>query len=187
MPAGVPTGTPIGVPGDGTRAGAQEAERARTQRIPWHWRNQATADHWVHHDTARWYGVTEAEYWLRRPENKKVADHVGRIMESELGEQRIGDQRCQACQDNDHECWVYSQAARGQVKHMTPTCARCRHVLRFCSFSTRKTPTKRIGSGSNAGSPGGSGGRFGGGFSGGFGSDYSPTAKSLRPILPKPS
>jgi len=66
--------------------------------------------------------------------------HIGRIMETELGEKLEGEGRCAACQAADEECWVYSEKGAKQVKKCGSTCARCRVAARSggCSLSTRR-------------------------------------------------
>ena len=42
-------------------------------------------------------------------DKRKDWGHIGRIMETELGERLLGDRRCTACQERDEECWVCSE------------------------------------------------------------------------------
>lgn len=37
------------------------------------------------------------------------------IMETELGKQVLGDERCTGCIANDRECWIYSRVGAAQV------------------------------------------------------------------------
>jgi hypothetical protein len=126
--------------------GSQEYHRWRasapTTRLPWVPEPGVpkTAARWKHREQGRWYFISEAEYEARGTAARAVSDHIGLIMETTLGEQRVGDQRCQHCKDNDEECWVYTDLAMRMVKYALPTCARCREVAvkGGCSFSKRK-------------------------------------------------
>lgn len=92
----------------------------------------------------RWYYISDAEYEALPVPKQRNADHIGRIMESTLGEQRLGDQRCQQCQEGDTECWAYHPDAFKQVRYASTTCARCRHAPHGCSFSTRQQKRKGL-------------------------------------------
>lgn len=61
-------------------------------------------------------------------------------METELGEQLHGKDRCAACQSHDEECWVYSKKGSQQVSRPGDACARCGLVARAggCSLSKRR-------------------------------------------------
>jgi hypothetical protein len=67
-------------------------------------------------------------------------------METTLGEQRIGDQRCEHCKANNTECWVYTGLAMGMVKYASPTYTRCREVAvkGGCSFSKHKQASQTV-------------------------------------------
>src|SRR6266536_1450291 len=52
--------------------------------------------------------------------------HIGRIMETELGEKLEGEGLCATCQAADEECWVYSKKGAKQVKKCGSTCTLCR-------------------------------------------------------------
>ena len=126
--------------------GSQEYHRWRasapTTRLPWVPESGVpkTAARWSHREQGRWHFTSEAEYAARGKTARAVSDHIGLIMETTLGEQRLDDHRCQHCRDNDTECWVYTGLAINMVKHATPVCTRCRFVAvkGGCSFSTRK-------------------------------------------------
>ncbi|EGP82477.1 uncharacterized protein MYCGRDRAFT_97547 [Zymoseptoria tritici IPO323] len=73
------------------------------------------------------------------PEGSTTASHIGRIMETTLGEQKGDGERCTRCQRDGWECWVYSAEGKAQIFHPGDTCARCRHKPGKgpCSFSPR--------------------------------------------------
>jgi hypothetical protein len=105
-----------------------------------------TSDHYVHQHSDVWSYTTEAEYQAAKPNRQKVLDHVGRIMETELGEKLSDDQRCSHCQagngSSGYECWVYSGEGARQVLYPGSICARCRMDTVKCSLSTRKPQTE---------------------------------------------
>jgi hypothetical protein len=78
-------------------------------------------------------------------DKRKDWGHIGRIMETELGERLQGDRRCAVCQERDEECWVYSEKGAQQVSRPGSTCARCRVAARAggCSLSTRRPSRRR--------------------------------------------
>ena len=62
-----------------------------------------------------------------------------------------GDEKCDACQEDSHECWVYSSAGAKQVARPGDTCARCRIAARKVGCSLLKRGPKRR---RRSGSPG---------------------------------
>lgn len=63
-------------------------------------------------------------------------------METELGQQLKGDERCSTCRARDQEYWVYSKKGAQQVSRPGDTCARCCVTAQSggCSWSTQKRP-----------------------------------------------
>jgi hypothetical protein len=59
--------------------------------------------------------------------------HVGRIMETNLGEQLFGDKKCKRCHDLQEECWIYTTEGVSLVKKPGDRCARCRVQHVNCS------------------------------------------------------
>ena len=107
-------------------------------RLPWNWQPRGkTSEHYSPRLRGKWWFFEEEE--LARASSKKRADygHMGRIMETELGEQLFGEDRCNACKSNRQECWRYSQLGAQQVSRPGDACARCRYVARAggCSLS----------------------------------------------------
>ena len=92
--------------------------------------------------------VVEGKWWSRGEEElermgegkRRDFGHIGRIMETELGERLAGGERCSACQSHGQECWIYSVKGRQQVKRPGDSCARCRVAARpgGCSCSKRR-------------------------------------------------
>lgn len=112
---------------------ARPAGLKASQKAPARWQHQQANE-------GRWYYTSAEEYEAKATPARAVSDHIGLIMETTLGEQRLGDERCDGCREGDLECWVYSPLAQREVKSASTTCARCRFVPRKggCSFSTRK-------------------------------------------------
>ncbi|KAF2024853.1 hypothetical protein EK21DRAFT_117369 [Setomelanomma holmii] len=126
----------------GSQAHHRWIQSAPTTRLPWAPEPGVpkTVPRHSHREQGRWYFTSEAAYEAADGPDRKVSDHIGLIMETTLGEQRLGDQRCEHCQEDDLQCWVYTREAMKMVSRASTTCARCRFTPRKggCSFSTRK-------------------------------------------------
>jgi hypothetical protein len=92
----------------------------------------------------RWWSRTEQQLRSMPVRDRRRNMHRARIMETTLGEQKVGDEACSNCRAAGYDCWVYS--ARGQIEIKNPgdVCARCRaHGTRGrCSLSKRTPETK---------------------------------------------
>ena len=88
----------------------------------------------------KWWSRTEEELEGMTPAKRRDFGHIGRVMETKLGEKLEEGDRCAACQAADEECWVYSEKGAKQVKKCGSTCARCRVAARSggCSLSKRR-------------------------------------------------
>jgi hypothetical protein len=62
--------------------------------------------------------------------------HTGRIMETELGEKKLGEDICEKCTERNEECWMYTIEGAQQISRPGSVCARCRVSFRECSVST---------------------------------------------------
>jgi hypothetical protein len=74
-----------------------------------------------------------------------MVSNVGRIMETDLGVQFFGEERCTRCIEAGHQCWVYTDKGRGQIKNPGSACARCRanpHPTIGCSLARRRPKQK---------------------------------------------
>jgi hypothetical protein len=114
---------------------------ANQPRLPWGWQASGkSAAPYTPVITGKWWSQTAEQMEALGPKRNDFG-HIGRIMETELGEKLVGDARCTACRQLDQECWVYSAKGRQQVSHPGSTCARCRVAGRAggCSLSTRKS------------------------------------------------
>jgi hypothetical protein len=114
------------------------------RRVAWSWNigGKKTNNHYVHQHSDVWSYTTEEEYRNAKPNRQKMLDHIGRIMETDLGERLSDNQRCNHCQagngSSGYECWVYSSDGAKQVMYPGSICARCRWNTMKCSLSTRK-------------------------------------------------
>jgi hypothetical protein len=112
------------------------AQLADQPRLPWSWGPGKV--------TTEYAPVVRGKWWspgnLPASTSVRNTSHIGRIMETELGERLPAGRRCSACADGGEECWVYSVMGARQVRHPGDTCARCRVAARSggCSISTRK-------------------------------------------------
>jgi hypothetical protein len=119
-----------------------QAQIADQPRLPWKWSRAGTKtrEHYEPTAVGKWWYV-----WARENrENLPLISNIGRIMETELGEQRFGAETCTRCQIEGLECWNYSANAAYQVCNPGSACARCRVEPRHygCSLSKRRS-TKR--------------------------------------------
>lgn len=128
-----------------SRAAFVKAQAAHSPqgRVAWSWSGKKTSGHYVHQHPDVWSYTTEEEYRAAKPDRQKVLDHVGRIIETDLGVKLSDDQRCSHCQagngSNGNECWMYSGEGARQVMYPGSICARCRWDTVKCSLSTRKS------------------------------------------------
>lgn len=82
----------------------------------------------------KWWTRSSTDVHNMRDDRRARISHVGRIMETVLGEQLSGDNRCAQCIKCDDECWVYSSQIR-QTRlgaNLGPSCARCRKTAHSC-------------------------------------------------------
>jgi hypothetical protein len=98
--------------------------------------------------------ITKGKWWFRSEEElrslsrqqRRRVMNAARIMETTLGEQRFGKDRCSKCEAQGYECWIYSDRGRAEVGKANVICARCRISNNgSCSFSAR-APIKGMGS-----------------------------------------
>lgn len=110
-------------------------------RIPWRWSTTGKKDSSPYKPIAVgkwWY-----DYWVDAQNDIKIdpaASHIGRIMETELGVQLLGDKRCRGCQRDGKECWIYSERGRKQIRHPGSACAHRRArgpISEGCSVAKR--------------------------------------------------
>ncbi len=117
------------------------AQVADQPRLPWAWRAHGkTNAEYTPVVSGKWWSREEEELSGLGPAKRRDFGHIGRIMETELGEMLVGRNRCTACQEADQECWVYSKMGSQQVSRPGDSCARCRVAARpgGCSHSKRK-------------------------------------------------
>jgi hypothetical protein len=69
-------------------------------------------------------------------------NHIGRIIEAEIGGLREGEAGCDACEQKVVECWVYSKP--GLVSEAHNSYARCRVEPRVCSLNNSKMREKKV-------------------------------------------
>ncbi|KAE8371856.1 hypothetical protein BDV26DRAFT_275289 [Aspergillus bertholletiae] len=120
---------------------AQVADQPRWEWI-WHPRGKSS-EPYTPAVVGKWWSHSEAELAQLQPARRSNIGHIYRIMETELGEQLLGDARCTYCKERDVECWAYSSQGQRQVSRPGSACARCRiePYMDGCSLS-RRTPNK---------------------------------------------
>ncbi|KAK5003209.1 hypothetical protein LTR28_010455, partial [Elasticomyces elasticus] len=127
-----PPAVAVGLPRLGmSRAEYDMAQRADLVRLPWDWDTASKSrELYTPAVSGKWWSHTDEQLQALRPNKRRDVGHIGRIMETELGEELLGDRRCQACKDLGQECWVYSAEGARQVDRPGDTCARCRVAAR---------------------------------------------------------
>lgn len=122
----------------------QSQTAADVERRLWDWSSERA--------TGLYSPIVEGKWWSAgspamssRLQAQRDNSHIGRIMETELGQQLHGDERCTACIELSQECWVYSAEGLQQVSKAGSTCARCRAQARTggCSLAKRKKEKPR--------------------------------------------
>lgn len=116
-------------------------QTADQPRIPWQWSitGKKVSSPYKPIAVGKWW----YDFWIDSQSDPKIesaASHVGRIMETELGLQLLGDRRCTRCRLEGTECWIYSERGRKQVRHPGSACAHCRAMgamAQGCSVATR--------------------------------------------------
>lgn len=102
----------------------------------WPLSGRALDQNYIPTATGKWWNA-----WAKENSDKpKIISHVGRIMETDIGMQLFGDQRCTRCQLLDQECWIYNPEYIQRVKYAGTNCARCRAIpVHYgCSHAKRK-------------------------------------------------
>lgn len=131
-----------------------KAQLADQTRLPWDWQNTPTGEPYSPQVLDKWWSRSSDELIAMRQAIRSQFSHIGRIMETEVGEMLPKGYGCTYCLDNDLECWIYSRRGRKQVKFSSEACARCRVRPKNggCSLSIRDnkrppraaTPPQRI-------------------------------------------
>ncbi|KAK8237563.1 hypothetical protein IWZ00DRAFT_102892 [Phyllosticta capitalensis] len=92
---------------------------------------------------APYISVHTEKWWAIRRYKQDHRNHIGRIMETELGVQLLGDARCDFCKQKDRECWAYSALGRMQIANASEACAHCRAKTHKCSLLKREKEIRR--------------------------------------------
>ena len=77
--------------------------------------------------------TTQGKWWLQSVTGLVVMglnkqrdwDHIGQIIEMELGVELVGGEQCTACQASGNECWVYFEKSAQQMSRPGDTCVCC--------------------------------------------------------------
>jgi hypothetical protein len=104
------------------------------ERLQWDWAGEERSQpqHWRHREVGRWWYTSEALYAKLSPEEQKISDDTGRIMESNLGRKLEGYNACSYCQENGFECWVYTPKIfeSSELAGCGSACVHCRALCR---------------------------------------------------------
>ncbi|KAE9362700.1 hypothetical protein N431DRAFT_433686 [Stipitochalara longipes BDJ] len=119
------------LPPHSPRTGTVASQIADQPRIPWVW------IHAPHKFCGPYLPTVVGKWWYRTAEQLEELDrnnhskrknwnHIGRIMETDLGQRHEGDDRCARCIENGYECWTYTLEAEQQILQPGSRCVRCR-------------------------------------------------------------
>jgi hypothetical protein len=131
-----------------SRANGADGQIADQPRQPWHWPTvppKFTGPYLATAVGKWWYRTTEDLEAMERqdPNRRKNFHHIGRIMETELGQRHDGDDRCPAYIRMGYECWTYTVEGTQQIASPGSACARCWAEHRGnCSHSARRIHRK---------------------------------------------
>lgn len=124
-----------------SREDFNKSQIADQPRLPWNWSNLGkNREAYTPTVVGKWWYRTSFELEQLTENRRNNFGHIFRIMETELGEQRLGDARCARCKTNNQECWVYSKEGAAQVSRPGDACTRCRVIAQMggCSLSKRR-------------------------------------------------
>jgi hypothetical protein len=112
-------------------------------RRPWNWSTtgRKSNEPYVPQEVGKWW----YDWAMENPGNIAIS-HVGRIMETELGEKVPDEEKCTGCRASGQDCWIYSEKGRQQVRHPGSACGPCRAkgaLAAGCSVSKRQQSRKR--------------------------------------------
>jgi len=78
------------------------AQLADQVRLPWAWAPLGkTGVSYTPAITGKWWSQTDDALAAMSADKRRDWGHIGRIMETELGEKLEGDERCAACRERD--------------------------------------------------------------------------------------
>ncbi|KAL1641534.1 hypothetical protein SLS58_006040 [Diplodia intermedia] len=124
-----------------TRTEYDLTQTASQPRLPWRWSATKTSALYTSAVRDKWWSdLLAAEANAANANRRRAVSHVARIMETELGERRVGDAACLACRRHGRECWAYSYRGAQQISNSGRACARCRINIEGggCSLTQRK-------------------------------------------------
>lgn len=118
-------------------------------RIPWDWNLRRGKVNTPYEPTVvnKWWSRSNVEFDSMGKEARRKYSHIGRIMETELGERLDDNNGYTFCTSRGLECWRYSTAGALQITNPGDSCARCRMKAHVggCSLNLGKNKPKREG------------------------------------------
>ncbi|RDW80086.1 hypothetical protein BP6252_04724 [Coleophoma cylindrospora] len=111
-------------------AAAQLADQAR---LPWAWDTRGkTSTPYAPVISGKWWSQSAADLVRMASDVRRNWSHIGRIMETELGEELTGDDRCQYCR-SDGQALLGGTSQAGlparNFLYALPGCAACGWLL----------------------------------------------------------
>jgi len=138
-------------PAGQTQGGLYDRPSALTE---WQWKpllekvdaQQAFRDHQQRHTTARFYtedsGLGTRTFFIEQHRPRRA--NVVLMMETTLGVEYHGEDRCQKCIDRNIACVRYVERANTQISKCGSACVYCRAFLSACSKSNERQSRRSI-------------------------------------------
>jgi len=106
----------------------------------WSWSHQKSNEPYQRQVKGKWWSVDI----LTTAVTERSIDHIGRIMETDLGKEVIGADRCESCIRAGLECFVYTTEGAAQIAKPGSACARCRVSAKGggCSLASHGSSSK---------------------------------------------
>lgn len=105
-----------------------------SSRLIWDFDVRSVDDNYIPQLQGRWWSKSAAQWPAMGEARRAHISHVGRIMETDLGKQLLGNDRCARCIESNDQCWVYSRRIeKTQIgAKFGQSCARCLFKGKSC-------------------------------------------------------
>lgn len=129
----IPAPAPLPMPAPPSQQATSNPQAADQARIPFVASNDCV--YYCPVTVGKWWYRSGAEIHALGPKLRCTASHIGRIMETTLGERKSYQDSCQSCRNHFQECWTFTWEGGQQIKNSGKSCVRCRATGRKCCFS----------------------------------------------------
>lgn len=86
-----------------------------------------------HRVRGMWWYRGDAKFSQMSRRERIKWSHIGRIMETDFGEEYEDKDRCVRCRERGYKCWGYSERAHVRVNNAPGSCTRCLACNNRCS------------------------------------------------------